>query len=187
MVAICLSLHLLPSKVSIGIEKAFFHRIVSSYVTSTCSSRIFFQAGKVLRQILVSGQMHWQKGFQCPKDSIILQMQDILIARNFLPLFVVFDIIFRSRELQVFGMCFVMYLVFCYNNLNPIAQKMQRNYLTFVMPKHATSSSVFLEFSSNASKLSITLVIIHLNFKLAFLLLCALSRISFKKLTTMKV
>ena len=99
------SLHLLPSKVSIGIEKAFFHRTASSYVTSTCSSHIFLQAGKVLQQILMSGLMHWQKGFQHLKDSIILQMQDILIARNFLFLVVVFSIIFRSGVLQVFSMC----------------------------------------------------------------------------------
>jgi hypothetical protein len=51
--------------------------------------------------------MHWQKGFQHLKDFIILQMQDILIARNFLFLFVVFGTIFRSGVLQVFGMCFV--------------------------------------------------------------------------------
>ena len=90
MVAICPSLHLFPSKVSIGIEKASFLRTVSSFVTLTCSSHTSLQAGKVLQQILVSGLMHWQKGFWCLKDSIILQMQDILIARNFLFLFVVF-------------------------------------------------------------------------------------------------
>jgi len=60
----------------------------------------------------MSGLMHWQKGFQHLKDSIILRMQDILIARNFLFLFVVFGIIFRSGVLQVFGMCFVIYLIF---------------------------------------------------------------------------
>ncbi|KIK05229.1 hypothetical protein K443DRAFT_642468 [Laccaria amethystina LaAM-08-1] len=72
MVAICLSLHLLLSKVSIRIERAFFHRTVSLYVILTCSSRIFLQAGKVLQQILGSGLMHWQKGFQHLKDFIIL-------------------------------------------------------------------------------------------------------------------
>src|SRR5271168_2967799 len=106
MVAICPSPHLQPSKVSIGIEKAFFHRIVFSYVILTCFLPIFLQAGKVLQQILVSGLMRWQKGFQYLKDSIILQMQDILIAGNFLFLFVVFGIIFRSGVLQAFGMCF---------------------------------------------------------------------------------
>jgi hypothetical protein len=34
-------------------------------------------------------------------------MEDILIARNFLSLFVVFDITFRSEVLQAFGMHFV--------------------------------------------------------------------------------
>ena len=111
-VATCPSPHLLLSKVSIGIEKAFFHRTASSYVTLTCSSHIFLQAGKVLQQILVSGLMHWQKGFQHQKDSIILQMQVFLIARNFLFLFVVFGIISRSGVLRVFGMCFVIYLIF---------------------------------------------------------------------------
>ena len=111
-VAICPSLHLFPSKVSIGIEKASFLRTVSSFVTLTCSSHTSLQAGKVLQPILVSGLMHWQKGFQCLKDSIILQMQDILIARNFLFLFVVFGIIFRSGVLRVFGMCFVIYIIF---------------------------------------------------------------------------
>ena len=107
MVAISLFLHLLSSKVSIEIERALFHRTVFSYVTLTCSSHTFLQAGKVLQQILGSGLMHWQKDFQHLKDFIILQMQDFLIARNFLFLFVVFSIIFRSGVLQVFGMCFV--------------------------------------------------------------------------------
>jgi len=107
MVAICPSLHPLLSKVSTGIEKAFFHRTVSAYATLTCSSHMFLQAGKVLQLMLRSGLMHWQKGFQYLKDSIILQMQDILIARNFLFLFMVFGIIFRSGVLQVFGMCLV--------------------------------------------------------------------------------
>ena len=104
MVAICPSLHLLPSKVSIGIEKAFFPRIVSLCVTF---SRIFLQVGKVLQQILGSGLMHWPEGFQYLKDFIILQMQDFLIARNFLSLFVGFGFIFRSGVLQVFSMYFI--------------------------------------------------------------------------------
>ena len=112
MVATCPSLHLLPSKVSIEIEKASFCRTVSSYAILTCSSRIFLQAGKVLQLILVSGLMHWQKGFQCWKDFIILQMRDILIAMNLLFLFEVFAIIFKSGELQVFSICFVIYIFF---------------------------------------------------------------------------
>jgi hypothetical protein len=56
-----------------------------------------------------------KKGFQRRKDSIILQMQDSLIAKTLLFLFVVFVIIFRSGELQVFGMCFVMYFIFSIN------------------------------------------------------------------------
>ena len=131
MVATCPSLHLLPSKVSIKIEKASFCRTVSSYATSTCSSHIFLWAGKVLQLILVSGLMHWQKGFQCQKDFIILQMRDILIAMNLLFLFEVFAIIFKSGELQVSGMCFVIYLIFFKNNY-PIAQQMQRSYSTFI-------------------------------------------------------
>jgi hypothetical protein len=107
MVPICPSLHLLLSKVSTGIEKAFFHRTVSAYVTLTCSSHIFFQAGKVLQLMLGYGLMHWQKGFLYLKDSIILRTQDILIARNSLFPFVVFSIIFRSGALLVFGMCLV--------------------------------------------------------------------------------
>ena len=55
------------------------------------------------------------------------------------------------------------------------------------MLKHAMLSSIFLEFSSNASEFSFSLLIIHLIFRLTFLLLCALSRISFKKLIMMKV
>ena len=107
MVAICPSLHLLPSKVSIRIKKAFFHRIVSLYITFPYSSHIFTQVGKVLQQILGSGLMHWPEGFQYLKDFIILQMQDFLIARNFLSLFVGFSIIFRSGVLQVFCMYFI--------------------------------------------------------------------------------
>jgi hypothetical protein len=103
MGAIFIFLHLLPSKVSIGIEKAFFHRTVCSYAISTCSSHIFLQDGKVLQQMLMSGQMRWQKDFQYLLESIILQMQDIPIARNFLFLSMVFSIIFRSGALQVFG------------------------------------------------------------------------------------
>ena len=68
MVAISLFPYLLPSKVSIRIERALFHRTVFSYVTLTCSSHTFLQAGKVLRQILGSGLMHWQKDFQHLKD-----------------------------------------------------------------------------------------------------------------------
>ena len=64
---------------------------------------------------------------------------------------------------------------------------MQRSYSTFVMLRHAMSLSTFLEFSSNAFEFSFSLLIISLTFRLAFLLLCVLSRISFKKLTTMKV
>ena len=107
MVVIYTSPPLLLSKVSIRIEKAFFHRIVSSYAISTCSSHTFFQAGKVLQQMLGSGLMHWQNDFLCLKDFIILQMLDILTARNFLFLSMVFGIIFRSGVLQVFGMCFL--------------------------------------------------------------------------------
>ena len=58
-----------------------------------------------------SGIMYWQKGFQCLKDSIILQMEDILIARKFLSLFMVFGITFRSGVLQVFGMCLISYII----------------------------------------------------------------------------
>ena len=64
---------------------------------------------------------------------------------------------------------------------------MQRSYSTFVMLKHAMSLSVFLEFSSNASEFSFSLLIIHSTFRLAFPLLCALSKILFKLLTMMKV
>ena len=54
------------------------------------------------------------KDFLCWKYFIILQMPDILTARNFLFLFVVFGIIFRSGMLQVFGMyfLFLMDLIF---------------------------------------------------------------------------
>jgi hypothetical protein len=55
------------------------------------------------------------------------------------------------------------------------------------MLRHAMSLSAFLEFSSNASEFSFSLLIIHLTFRLAFLLLYVLSKISFKKLTMMKV
>ena len=64
---------------------------------------------------------------------------------------------------------------------------MQRNCSTFAIHKHTMSLSVFLEFSSNTSKFSFSLLIIHLTFRLAFLLLCVLSKILFKKLTIMKV
>lgn len=107
MAAIFTSPHLLLSKVFIGTEKAFFHRIACSYAISTCFSHTFSQAGKVLQQMLGSERMHWQKDFQCLKGSFTLQMQDILIARNSLFLFVVFGITFRNGVLQVFGMCLV--------------------------------------------------------------------------------
>jgi hypothetical protein len=103
-------IHISPpllSKISIAIGKVFFHRIVFSYVISTCSSHTFSQAGKVLQQILGSGVMHWQKDFLHLKDIIILQMPDFLTARIFLFLFLVCGIIFRSGVLQVFGMCFL--------------------------------------------------------------------------------
>jgi hypothetical protein len=106
-VAIYPSLHPPLSKVFTEIEKAFFHRIASAYVTSTWFSRTFFLAGKVPQLILVSGLMHWQKGFQHLKDFIILQMQDIRIARTLWFPLVVFGTIFRSGVLQVFGMSLV--------------------------------------------------------------------------------
>ena len=87
-------------------------RIVSSYAISTCSSHTLFQAGKVLQQMLRFGLMHWQKDFLCQKDFIILQMPDILTARNFLFLFMVFGIIFRSGVLQAFGMYSLFFLFF---------------------------------------------------------------------------
>ena len=68
-----------------------------------------------------------------------------------------------------------------------IAQQMQRSYSTFIMLKHTMSSSIFLVFSSSTSKFSFSLLIIHLTFKLAFLLLYLLSRISFKQMIMMKV
>ena len=64
---------------------------------------------------------------------------------------------------------------------------MQRNYSIFVMLRHAMLSSAFLEFSSNASELFFSPLIISLTFRLAFLLLFVLFRILFKKSTTMKV
>jgi len=64
---------------------------------------------------------------------------------------------------------------------------MQKNYSTFVMLRHTMSLSISLEFSSNASEFSSFLLVIPLTFNLAFLLLYVLSRILFKKLTTMKV
>ena len=66
MVAIFTFLHPLPSKVSIGTEKAFFHRIACSYAISIWSSHTFSQDGKVLQQMLVFGLMHWQIGFSVP-------------------------------------------------------------------------------------------------------------------------
>ena len=112
MVVIYISPPLLLSKISIRIEKASFHRIVSSYAISTCSSHTLFQAGKVPQQMLGFGLMHWQKDFLCQKDFIILQMPDILTARNFLFLFMVFGIIFRSGVLQAFGMYSLFFLFF---------------------------------------------------------------------------
>ena len=105
MVVIYISPPLLLSKISIGIKKASFHRIASSYAILTCSSHTLFQAGKVPQQMLGFGLMHWQKDF------IILQM-DILTTRNFLFLFVVFGIIFRSGVLQAFGMYFLFFFFF---------------------------------------------------------------------------
>ena len=64
---------------------------------------------------------------------------------------------------------------------------MQRNYSIFVMLRHAMSLSAFLVFSSNASEFSSFPLIIHLIFRLAFLLLFVLFRISFKRLIMMKV
>jgi len=79
----------------------------------------------------------------------------------------------------------LMDLIFCYNNST--AQKMQRNYSTFVMLRYTMSLSIFLEFSSNTSGFYFFLLVIPLTFKLVFLLHYVLSRISFKKLTPMKV
>src|ERR1700678_1382243 len=73
MVATFIFLHPLPFKISIGIGKAFFHRIVFSYVISACSSHIFSQAGKALQQMHGSGLMPWQKVFQCLQDFHIAQ------------------------------------------------------------------------------------------------------------------
>ena len=63
MVVIYISPPLLLSKFSIRIKKASFHRIVSSYAISTCSSYTLFQAGKVPQQMLGFGLMHWQRIF----------------------------------------------------------------------------------------------------------------------------
>ena len=63
---------------------------------------------------------------------------------------------------------------------------MQRSYSIFVMLRHTMSLSAFLEFSSNTSEFFFFPLIISLTFRLVFLLLCLLSRISFNKLTTMK-
>jgi hypothetical protein len=154
------------------------------FIISTCSSHTFFQARTVLQQILGSGLMHWQEGFPCLKDSIILQMQNILITRNFLFLFMVLS----SSEI---GCCRCSVCAFL-NEFNIIllnnstAQQMQRNYSTFIMLKHAISLSVFLKFSNNASGFYFSLLIIPLTFNLVFLLQYVLSRISFKKLTPRK-
>ncbi len=104
--------HLLLSRVFIEIEKAFFHRIVFLYAISTCFSPTSLRVGRVLQQMSGSGLMHWPKVFQCLQDFIILQMQGILIARNFLFLSGVFSIIFRSGVLQVFGIVYFLSKVF---------------------------------------------------------------------------
>lgn len=64
---------------------------------------------------------------------------------------------------------------------------MLKNCSIFVMRRHAMLLSVFLEFSSNDSGFSFSLLIIPLNFRLEFLLLCVLSKILSVKLTMMKV
>ena len=84
------------------------------------------------------------------------------------------------------GMCSIICLLdvlflFCLNN--PIAWRMQRNYLTFVMLRHTMLWSDFLECSSNASVFFNSLLIIPLPFRLAFQLPCVLSRILFKRVT----
>ena len=99
MEATYISLHLPLSKVSTGIEKAFFHRTAFLYAILICFSHIFLQAGKALQQMQESGLMLWKRDFPCPQDPIILQMQVILIARNLLFRFVVYDIIFRTGML----------------------------------------------------------------------------------------
>jgi hypothetical protein len=63
---------------------------------------------------------------------------------------------------------------------------MRRSYSIFVMLKHAMLLSVFLEFSSNTSVSSFFLLVTPLTFKLAFLLLCVPSKISFKKMMSLK-
>ena len=64
---------------------------------------------------------------------------------------------------------------------------MQRNYSTFVMLRRAMSLSVFLEFSSNASRFYFSLLVIPLTFNLVFQLHYVLCKISFVKPTPMKV
>ena len=123
MEATYISLHPPFSKVSIEIGKAFFHRIAFLYAISTCSSHISLQAGKALQLMREFGLMPWQGGFQCRRDFIILQMRDILIARNFLFHFVVYDIIFRNGVLQVSGMCFARYIYYPTNSGSPANAK----------------------------------------------------------------
>jgi hypothetical protein len=55
------------------------------------------------------------------------------------------------------------------------------------MLRRAMLLNIFLEFSSNASKFSFSLLIIHLTFRVTFPLLCVLCKILFTKLTMMKV
>jgi hypothetical protein len=123
MAATYTSLHLPFSKVSIGIGKAFFHSTVFSYAILTCSSHIFSQAGKAQQQMHESGLMPWQRVFQCPQGFIILQMQDFLIARNFLFHFMVFSIIFRSGVLQVFSKCFAKCIYYSTHSGSPANTK----------------------------------------------------------------
>ena len=64
---------------------------------------------------------------------------------------------------------------------------MQKNYSTFVMPRHAMLLNIFLEFSNNDFRSSFSLLVISLTFRLTFLFLYALSRILSTKSTMMKV
>ena len=142
MAVIYTSPHQLLSKFSIGIEKASFHRIVSSYAISTCSSHTFFQAGRVLQQMLESGLMPWWRNFQCLQDFITLQMQDFPIAQNLLFHFVEFGIIFRSGELQVFGTCchwqYKYYLFYLF--LSPVNAK---ELVYFTLPHRVLMDSMW--------------------------------------------
>jgi uncharacterized membrane protein (GlpM family) len=174
MVAICLSLYLLPSKVFIRIKKAFFHKIVSLCVNFPCSLQIFLQVRKILQQILGSGLMHWQEGFQYQQDFIILPMQDFLITRNLLWCLVLSSGVGCCRSsVCILSDVNLYYLIFCYNN--SIVQKMQRSYLIFIMLRHTISSSAFLEFSSKASEFFFSPLIVSLTVRLALLLLFVFS------------